>query len=228
MPVHVLIVGHDPFSLEPLRQEFETQGFKSSLSDSVESARADIANRLTDLVLIGPQLPLSLCISICSMLKERRGQRSVGIIAIRESATSEERIAALEAGADDVVTTPYSMAELLARIGAVLRRSASPRMAHILRFGDITLDRESRRVTRGKRSVDLNQREFQLLETFLENPGRVLSRVQLVNSVWGFDSDIDDRAVVVHIVNLRRALSAGSEIDPIRTVRGMGYVLGGL
>jgi two-component system phosphate regulon response regulator PhoB len=131
----------------------------------------------------------------------------------------------LATGADDYIVKPFSVPELLARVGALLRRAAPERVASVLAYGDIELDREKRRVARSGRPIDLGPTEYRLLEFFLEHPGRVFSREQLLNSVWGRDIYIDERTVDVHIGRLRKLLNPGEAEDPIRTVRGAGYAL---
>ena len=136
-----------------------------------------------------------------------------------------ERIRGLATGADDYIVKPFSVPELLARVKGLLRRASPERLATVLTYGDIELDREKRRVARSGRSIDLGPTEYRLLEFFLEHPGRVFSREQLLDSVWGRDIYIDERTVDVHIGRLRKLLNPGREQDPIRTVRGAGYAL---
>ena len=131
----------------------------------------------------------------------------------------------LATGADDYIVKPFSVPELLARVKGLLRRASPERLATVLTYGDIELDREKRRVARSGRQIDLGPTEYRLLEFFLEHPGRVFSREQLLDSVWGRDIYIDERTVDVHIGRLRKLLNPGREQDPIRTVRGAGYAL---
>jgi two-component system phosphate regulon response regulator PhoB len=136
-----------------------------------------------------------------------------------------ERVRGLATGADDYVVKPFSVPELLARIRALLRRARPERVAAVLAIGDLELDREKRRVSRGQTPVDLGPTEFRLLEFLMERPGRVFSREQLLNGVWGSDVYIDERTVDVHVGRLRKALNRGNDDDPIRTARGTGYAL---
>jgi len=134
-----------------------------------------------------------------------------------------ERVRGLSIGADDYVVKPFSVPELLARVRGLLRRSRPERIASLLSAGDLQLDRETRRVRRASRDVHLGPTEFRLLEYLMEKPGRVFSRAQLLDGVWGIAVEIDERTVDVHVGRLRKALSRGRERDPIRTVRGSGY-----
>jgi two-component system phosphate regulon response regulator PhoB len=136
-----------------------------------------------------------------------------------------ERVRGLATGADDYIVKPFSVPELLARIQALLRRASPQRLSAILTIGDVQLDRDKKRVVRGTREISLGPTEFRLLEFLMENPGRVYSREQLLNSVWGRDIFIDERTVDVHVGRLRKALNRGQEADPIRTVRGGGYAI---
>jgi two-component system phosphate regulon response regulator PhoB len=136
-----------------------------------------------------------------------------------------ERVRGLATGADDYIVKPFSVPELLARVKGLLRRASPERLATMLTYGDLELDREKRRVARSGRPIDLGPTEYRLLEFFLEHPGRGFSREQLLDSVWGRDIYIDERTVDVHIGRLRQLLNPGGEQDPIRTVRGAGYAL---
>ena len=134
-----------------------------------------------------------------------------------------ERVRGLSTGADDYVVKPFSVPELIARVKSILRRSNPDSVAEHLALGDIEIDRRARRVLRGNRDVDLSPTEYRLLEHLMQNPGRVYSREQLLNAVWGRDIYVDERTVDVHIGRLRSLLNKGRRIDPIRTVRGVGY-----
>jgi two-component system phosphate regulon response regulator PhoB len=136
-----------------------------------------------------------------------------------------DRIRGLSTGADDYVVKPFSLPELMARVKAILRRAAPNRLSDVLTVGDIELDRAAHKVMRGMREVRLGPTEFRLLEFLMESSGRVLSRSQLLDGVWGRDAFVDERTVDVHIGRLRKALIRGKERDPIRTVRGAGYAL---
>jgi two-component system phosphate regulon response regulator PhoB len=156
-------------------------------------------------------------------LRERDETRSLPVIMLTARGEEAARVQGFSAGADDYVVKPFSVAELMARVRGLLRRSRPEPAAEFLVMDDIALDRANQRVRRGSREVHLSPKEFRLLECLLERPGRVFSRAQLLDSVWGEVAEVDDRTVDVHIGRLRKALSRARERDPIRTVRSAGY-----
>jgi two-component system phosphate regulon response regulator PhoB len=168
-------------------------------------------------------LPGGSGLEICRRLRTREETTTLPIIMVTARVEEADRVRGLAAGADDYVVKPFSTAELMARVRALLRRSRPGRFASRLTAGDIELDRETRRVQRSARDIHLGPTEFRLLEYFLERPARIFTRAQLVEAIWGHRADIDERTVDVHIGRLRRTLSKGRERDPIRTVRGAGY-----
>ena len=178
-----------------------------------------------DLVILDWMLPGLSGIEICRRLRARTETKSLPIIMLPARSEEAERIRGLTTGADDYIVKPFSVSELIARVGALLRRASPERVANMLSYGDITVDREKKRVSRGGRPIELGPTEFRLLEFFMERPGRVFSREQLLDSVWGSEKYIDERTVDVHIGRLRKALISNHEADPIRTVRGSGYAL---
>ena len=149
------------------------------------------------------------------------------IILLTARGEEADRVRGLTTGADDYVTKPFSVQELMARIKALLRRTSPERMSNILISGEITMDRSAHKVMRGSREVRLGPTEYKMLEVFMESQRRVLSRSQLLDRVWGQSSEVDERTVDVHIGRLRKSLIRGNESDPIRTVRGAGYVFDG-
>jgi two-component system phosphate regulon response regulator PhoB len=178
-----------------------------------------------DLVILDWMLPGLSGIEICRRLRARKDTKSLPIIMLTARNEESERVRGLMTGADDYIVKPFSVSELIARVGALLRRASPERVSNMLTYGDITLDREKKRVSRGERPVELGPTEFRLLEFFMERPGRVFSREQLLDNVWGSEKYIDERTVDVHIGRLRKALIGDNEADPIRTVRGSGYAL---
>lgn len=165
-------------------------------------------------------------IEICRRIRARMDTRHIPILILTARGEEADRIRGLSTGADDYVVKPFSVAELMARVRAIFRRTSPDRVADVLRVGDIELDRSAHKVSRASRDLRLGPTEYRLLEYLMENPGRVLSRAQLLDGVWGRDSYVDERTVDVHVGRLRKALIRGKESDPIRTVRGSGYVFG--
>jgi len=151
------------------------------------------------------------------------GSRHIPIILLTARSEESDRIRGLTTGADDYVVKPFSLPELMARVRAILRRTHPERIASVLTVGDIELDRDSHRVTRGGKAIHLGPTEFRLLEFLMQSPGRVFSRAQLLDGVWGRNVYVDERTVDVHIGRLRKAMMRGQEPDPVRTVRGAGY-----
>jgi two-component system phosphate regulon response regulator PhoB len=169
-------------------------------------------------------LPGLAGIEICRQIRARPETKGLPVIMLTARGEEGDRIRGLQTGADDYVVKPFSVSELVARVKALLRRSAPERIADVLEGNGIRLDRVAHRVTRYNREVNIGPTEYRLLEQFMENIGRVLSRSQLLDGTWGRDADVDERTVDVHVGRLRKAIVRGTEADPIRTVRGAGYV----
>jgi two-component system phosphate regulon response regulator PhoB len=182
-----------------------------------------LAETIPDLVILDWMLPGVSGLEICRRLRARDATKTLPVIRLTARGEEAERVRGLSIGADDYVVKPFSVPELMARVRALLRRSRPERVANRLSAGDLDLDRETRRVRRGGREVHLGPTEFRLLEYLMEKPGRVFSRAQLLDAVWGLSAEIDERTVDVHVGRLRKALSRGRERDPVRTVRGAGY-----
>ena len=162
-------------------------------------------------------------IELCRRLRARADTERLPIIMLTARGGESERVRGLATGADDYIVKPFSVPELLARIRSLLRRARPERVATVLNAGDLELDREKKRVSRSGREVHLGPTEFRLLEFLMQSPGRVYTREQLLDGVWGREIYIDERTVDVHVGRLRRALNRGRAVDPIRTVRGAGY-----
>jgi two-component system phosphate regulon response regulator PhoB len=226
MRAKVLIVEDEAPLAEMLRYNLEAEGFRVSHAETGEEAEIIVAEECPDLVVLDWMLPTVSGIELCRRLRARSETRSIPILMLTARGEESDRIRGLSIGADDYVVKPFSLPELMARVKAILRRAAPSRMSDVLKAGDIELDRIAHRVTRGSREVHLGPTEFRLLEFLMESPGRVLSRWQLLDGVWGHDSFVDERTVDVHIGRLRKALIRGKECDPIRTVRGAGYAFG--
>jgi two-component system phosphate regulon response regulator PhoB len=220
---HILLVEDDPAIAELVRYNLEAQGFRVTSAVTGEQGELLAAEDSFDLIVLDWMLPGVSGIELCRRLRQRKASQSVPILMLTARGEEGDRVRGLGTGADDYVVKPFSVPELMARVKALLRRAAPQRLEDVLRAGDVVLDRAQHRVTRRAREVHLGPTEFRLLVHFMENAGRVLSRQQLLDGVWGRDAFIDGRTVDVHIGRLRKALMAGDESDPIRTVRGAGY-----
>ena len=223
MSASILIVeDEEPLTLL-LRYNLEAAGYAVDCAARGDEAELKLRETTPDLILLDWMLPGLSGIEICRRLRARPGTAKLPIIMLTARGEESERIRGLGTGADDYVVKPFSVPELLARIAALLRRTSPERVAAVLSAGDIELDRERRRAFRAGRELALGPTEFRLLEYLLQSPGRVFSREQLLDGVWGNDVYIEDRTVDVHVGRLRKALSDSGERDPIRTVRGSGY-----
>ena len=222
----VLVVEDEPAQREILTYNLESEGFRVSTADNGEDALMMVAEEMPDLIVLDWMLPNVSGIEICRRLKTRPDTRAVPIIMLSARSEEVDRVRGLETGADDYVIKPYSVVELMARARAQLRRTRPASQGQVLEYEDISLDSDTHRVHRGGQLLKLGPTEFRLLATFLEKPGRVFSRDQLLDRVWGRDIYVDTRTVDVHIGRLRKALMAQGGDDPLRTVRGAGYALG--
>jgi two-component system, OmpR family, phosphate regulon response regulator PhoB len=223
MSARILIVeDEEPLTLL-LRYNLEAAGYTVDSAARGDEAELKLRETMPDLVVLDWMLPGLSGIEICRRLRAGPATSKLPIIMLTARGEESERIRGLATGADDYVVKPFSVPELLARIAALLRRIKPERVATVLSAGDIELDRERRRVFRAGHEITLGPTEFRLLEHLLQSPGRVFSREQLLDGVWGNDVYIEDRTVDVHVGRLRKALSPSGERDPIRTVRGSGY-----
>ncbi|MBA4173413.1 MAG: phosphate regulon transcriptional regulatory protein PhoB [Hyphomicrobium sp.] len=226
MTAKVLIVEDEGPLAELLRYNLESEGFRVWHAETGEEAELLVREERPDLVVLDWMLPQVSGIEICRRLRAKPETRAIPIVMLTARGEEADRIRGLSTGADDYVVKPFSLPELMARVKAILRRSSPDRLADVLKVSDIELDRSAHKVTRGLRDVRLGPTEYRLLEFLMESPGRVLSRAQLLDGVWGRDAFVDERTVDVHIGRLRKSLIRGKEKDPIRTVRGSGYVFG--
>jgi two-component system, OmpR family, phosphate regulon response regulator PhoB len=225
MMPRILIVEDEAALTLLLRYNLEAAHYTVETASRGDEAEIKLRESPPDLVILDWMLPGLSGIEICRRLRARSETRQIPIIILTARGEESERIRGLATGADDYIVKPFSVPELIARVGALLRRAAPEKVSDILSFGDLELDREKRRVSRAGRAIELGPTEYRLLEYLMERPGRVFSREQLLDGVWGRDIYIDERTVDVHIGRLRRALNRGHETDPIRTVRGAGYAL---
>jgi two-component system phosphate regulon response regulator PhoB len=221
----ILIVEDEEALTLLLRYNLEAAGYEVETVGRGDEADVRFKERPPDLVILDWMLPGLSGIELCRRLRARPDTRQLPIIMLTARGEESERVRGLSTGADDYIVKPFSVPELLARVSALLRRSSPERVADILSFGELELDREKKRVSRNGHAIDLGPTEFRLLEFLMERPGRVFSREQLLDGVWGRDVYIDERTVDVHVGRLRKALNRGYNDDPIRTVRGAGYAL---
>jgi two-component system phosphate regulon response regulator PhoB len=225
MGARILIVEDEEPLTWLLRYNLEAEGYEVDAVARGDDAETRLKEQPPDLVVLDWMLPGVSGIELCRRLRSRPQTRSLPIIMLTARGEESERVRGLATGADDYIVKPFSLPELIARVRALLRRSSPERVANVLRFGDIELNREKKRVFRAGRPVDLGPTEYRLLEFLLERPGRVFSRAQLLDGVWGSDVYVDERTVDVHVGRLRKVLNRGQSADPIRTVRGAGYAL---
>jgi two-component system phosphate regulon response regulator PhoB len=221
----VMIVEDEVPLVTLLRYNLEREGFGVCEAANGEEALVQIAERKPDVVLLDWMLPLVSGIEVCRQIRRSPQSRTLPIIMLTARGEEADKIRGLNSGADDYITKPFSPSELVARVRAVIRRSKPDASGESLSFADILVDLAAHRVTRGGRPVHLGPTEFRLLRFLMEHPGRVYSREQLLDAVWGHDVYVEVRTVDVHIRRLRKALNGPGEVDVIRTVRSAGYAL---
>jgi two-component system, OmpR family, phosphate regulon response regulator PhoB len=221
----ILVVEDEAALQQLLAYNLERAGFAVEQAYDADEARTLIAERTPDLVLLDWMLPYMSGLELCRQLRRQPATANLPIIMLTARVEERDRLHGLDTGADDYVTKPFSVDELIARVRAVLRRVRPAFAAEVLRFADLTMDLAAHRVARNGRDVHLSPTEFRLLRQLLESPGRVFSRSQLLDLVWGRDQDVELRTVDATIRRLRRALNAGGEADLLRTVRSTGYAL---
>jgi len=222
----VLLVEDEPAQREVLAYNLEAEGFAVRRAENGEEALLLISEAAPDLIILDWMMPLMSGIEVCRQLKTRPDTRSIPIIMLSARSEEVDTVRGLDTGADDYVIKPYNIRELMARVRTQLRRARPAAAGATLSHEDITLDPERHRVSRGDAELKLGPTEYRLLLTLMEKPGRVFSRDQLLDHVWGRDIYVDTRTVDVHIARLRKALTSRGASDPIRTVRGAGYSLG--
>ncbi|MDJ0950014.1 MAG: phosphate regulon transcriptional regulator PhoB [Alphaproteobacteria bacterium] len=225
MKPSILIVEDETDLVTMLRYNLEAAGFLVSAAGDGDEALVAIAEDPPDLVVLDWMLPNLSGIELCRQIRRRPETRNLPVIMLTARGEEADRVRGLEAGADDYVAKPFSPNELIARIRAVLRRIRPALSENRLLYADLEMDLVAHRVLRGGRAVHLGPTEYRLLRYFMEHPGRVFSREQLLDAVWGRDIYIEPRTVDVHIRRLRRAINGRSERDLIRTVRAAGYAL---
>lgn len=221
-PSIMVVEDEDALSLL-LRYNLEAAGYAVDSVARGDEAEERLRDETPDLIILDWMLPGLSGLELCRRLRLRPQTERLPIIMLTARGEESERVRGLGVGADDYIVKPFSMPELMARIGALMRRANPARVANRLSAGDLVLDRETHRVARQGGDVHLGPTEFRLLEHLMGNAGRVFSRAQLIDHIWGRESEIDERTVDVHMGRLRKALGAPSAPDPIRTVRGAGY-----
>lgn len=222
---HVLVVEDEDALADLLRYNLEKEGYRVSVAKDGEEALVAAAEDAPDLVVLDWMLPKAPGVEVCRRLRARQDTRNTPIVMLTARVEESDRIRGLDTGADDYITKPFSMSELLARLRAVMRRIRPGLAGDTLACGDIVMDRAQHRVKRSGREVHLGPTEFRILDHLMQHPGRVFSREQLLDAVWGSDVYVEARTVDVHIGRLRKALMEGDETDPIRTVRSAGYAI---
>ena len=222
----VLLVEDEPAQRTVLAYNLEAEGFAVTQADNGEDAMVLVDEEEPDIIILDWMMPKVSGIEVCRRLKMRPETRGIPVIMLSARAEEVDRIRGLETGADDYVVKPYSVLELMARARAQLRRVRPSTAGMVLEHEDIRLDPESHRVYRADKVLRLGPTEFKLLVTLMERPGRVFSREQLLDLVWGRDIYVDTRTVDVHVGRLRKSLMLFGGTDPVRTVRGAGYALG--
>lgn len=225
MTPHILVVEDEDSLATLLHYNLEKEGYEVTAAGDGEEALTLVSEKLPDLIVLDWMLPKVSGIEVCRRLRARTETRNVPIIMLTARGEETDRIRGLDTGADDYVVKPFSMSELSARMRAVLRRLRPGLSEDRVRIGDIVIDRVAHRVRRDGKEIHLGPTEFRLLDYLMQHPGRVFSREQLLDAVWGSDVYVEARTVDVHIGRLRKALNGDTGVDPIRTVRSAGYSL---
>lgn len=221
----ILVVEDEAPLLTLLRYNLEKQGFRVEEAADGQEALMRVAEGKPDLILLDWMLPALSGLEVCRQIRRRPNTRDLPIIMVTARTEDQDAVRALDTGADDYISKPFAMEALLARIRALLRRSGAVPVKGRLNWRDIVMDQDAHRVTRNGRALHLGPTEYRLLEFFLQHPGRVFSREQLLDAVWGRDIHVEPRTVDVHIRRLRKAVNGEGEDDIIRTVRSAGYAL---
>ena len=225
MAPKLLLVEDDPALAELLEFRFKGEGYDVRVTADGDEALMLAAEAAPDLVILDWMIEGTSGIEVCRRLRRDKTTAHVPIVMLTARGAEEDRIRGLETGADDYVTKPFSPRELIARVAAVLRRVRPVLAGETLTVGDISLDPIAHKVIRRARGLAMGPTEFRLLRHFMESPGRVFSRGQLLDAVWGTESEIELRTVDVHIRRLRKAIEMDGAPDPVRTVRSAGYSL---
>lgn len=222
----VVVIDDDETLREVLRFSLADEGFDVTLLSAGSELMERLVSSLPDVLVLSSSLPGLNGIEICRRLRTEPATMRVPVVLLVPAESESDRLTGLAAGADDCLVEPFPSVELAIRVKNLLRRIHPNLLSHMIRVGDLTLDREAHRVHRQKKEVRLGPTEFRLLEFLMRYPGRVYSRTELKRSLWGDGATVDERAVDVHIGRLRKGISLGKADQVIRTVRGAGYALG--
>jgi len=223
MKPFVLIVEDEDALATLLDYNFQKEGFETAIALDGEDALIQAQERVPDIIMLDWMLPKLSGVEVCRRLRRRKNTASIPIIMLSARGDETDRVTGLDYGADDYMVKPFSMTELFARVRALLRRTSPALLQDIIKLGDIEVDTKAFRVRRADNAIHLGPTEFRLLDHLIRNPGRVFSREQLLDAVWGRDIYVEARTVDVHIGRLRKALKLKGRDDPIRTVRSAGY-----
>lgn len=223
MKPYILVAEDEASVVELLKYNLEREDFETAAATDGDEALMMIEERTPDLLLLDWMLPKVPGIEVCRRVRARAETANLPIIMLTARSEEGDRIRGLDTGADDYVTKPFSTTELMARVRAVLRRIRPALVEDQVAVGDITIDRTGHTVARNGQNIHLGPTEFRLLDYFIQHPGRVFSREQLLDTVWGSDVYVEARTVDVHVGRLRKALRQDGAKDPIRTVRSAGY-----
>lgn len=225
MTPYILVVEDEDALATLLKYNLDKEGHRVVVASDGEEALMLVDERMPDLVVLDWMLPKVSGIEVCRRLRAKPETRNLPVIMLTARGEESDRVRGLDTGADDYIVKPFSMSELAARVRAVLRRIRPGLADDRIRHGDLVIDRVAHRVKRDNKEIHLGPTEFRLLDYLMQHPGRVFSREQLLDAVWGSDVYVEARTVDVHIGRLRKALNVGTETDPIRTVRSAGYSL---
>ncbi len=225
MKPHLLLAEDEDALATLLAYNLEKEGYRVGRAADGEEALMMVDEDQPDLLVLDWMMPNLSGVEVCRRLRASKSTRALPILMLTARSDEGDKVRGLDTGADDYLTKPFAMGELMARVRSLLRRTQPGLVEDRLEYGDIVLDRVSHRVRRDGRDVKLGPTEYRLLEHFLQNPGRVFSRERLLDAVWGSDLEVEVRTVDVHIGRLRRALNDGGATDAIRTVRSAGYAL---
>lgn len=226
MTIKVLLVEDELSLVTMLSYNLEAEGYQVVVSENGDEVEQLVEEEKPDIILLDWMLPGVSGIELCRRLRVSKKTRLIPIIMLTAKGEEADKVRGLVTGADDYIVKPFSLPEFMARLKAVLRRSNPETFEDTLEYADVVMNRESHLVTRNNREVRLGPTEYRLLEYFMRRQGRVLTRNQLLDAVWGTDSFIDERTVDVHVGRLRKTLTRGNEDKLIRTVRGTGYMFG--